>query len=199
MLSHGRTLDDKFRVRDVQLKSVTNEQNRDYKKGVTLALDAIREYDMHLPRKPQIGFLSIEELKLKRMLDSKAEILLQFPCMTDQRAVHVTRLLGHHLAYFSMLGGELSLSCLASVKVLRTACMHGVCSETAAAIMLKATVTFWRERKYELACKYADLALCLSKRFLQIPGSRHAFIRVAAYSGVYPMLRPLHKSLGSSL
>ena len=196
VLLWGRTLDDKFRVRDVQLKAITNEQNRAYKNGVTLALDILKEYNVRLPRSPHKGYLYVERMKLKRALPGgKLENLLQLPYMTDRRALVVSRLLGHHLSRYSRLAGEPSLTSLAALRVLRMCCTHGICSEMTPAIALNATVTLLTERKYELACRYGDLALEISNRFPQVPGGHHAFIRVIAYSGLFPILRPLHKSL----
>lgn len=193
---HAKTLEDRFYVQCVLLGCITTGKDRNYAAGAQKALEILKEYGIKFPSKLLPGQMFIENQKLLRKLPGgNLSAFLDLPEMTDNKSLHIMRLLVEYLEFFiTMSHRDKQKRCYYVVRALNYSAEHGICEHTCSAIVEWASQL--RENgHFKEADEYAEMGLKMNERFPRSVGSLHSRVIGLATAGVFSATRPLNKCL----
>ena len=193
VISHARTLEDKFRAECAALECTTAGSNRDYLLAIKQSITILKEYGEKVPTK----FTTEQLLKSCEKLKSRGELskLSTLAMMTDVRSRNSVKLLVTYAAnYLWKSQDNWKLGWWCAIRAVNITMEKGYCEDSALAV----SIIGWHLRRngqYKKAAEYADLSTSLLLRFPERVGSQHAMVKVGAVAAVYSATRPFNLNL----
>jgi hypothetical protein len=134
----------------------------------------------------------------KALPHGKLDSLLTQPAMQDLTALQVSKLIMEHLVNYSLVGGDLTTTMLASTHVLRLLATHGICINMCMGVQ-QLSLCAMLCGDFKTLFEQSKLAIKLIDQLDEAPGSMHARVKGCAYASTLTILQPFHKNLEPSL
>ena len=202
VLDNAKSLEDRFRAQSKLLFCVSSGKDRDLDKGMEMAIEVLSSYDVHIPQMNTM-FAKWNLYKERKQLhhalpNGQLDSLLLIPQMSDPKQLRISSLLCDHLGRCATDAGNMPLFRIASYRSLRLAVTFGLTHETCSGIIFL-SIFYMMKGKFKESYEHAELAVRLVSRFDEVPGSSHCKVIGAAYSSIFPKMRPFHTLLDGLL